>query len=92
MTDGENGADREERDEDREEREDLDDRDDNNDDDSDLLESTLMLVEGFPPDTIISSIAAGDSISVAIAQDRQVYLGHFPSEYFRSIVLSLASC
>lgn len=92
MTDGENGADREERDEDREDREDLDNRDDDDDDDDDLLESTPMLVEGFLPDTTITSIAAGDSISVAITQDRQVYLGHFPSKYFRWIGLSLALC
>lgn len=49
--------------------------DDSDEDDEPLnaLESTPMPVEGFPEGTIITRIAAGDSVSVAVTDQGRVY-------------------
>lgn len=50
-----------------------DEDDDEDDEPLNPLESTPMLVEGFPEGTIITRIAAGDSVSVAVTDTGKVY-------------------
>ncbi|KAG0644543.1 hypothetical protein HOY80DRAFT_939989 [Tuber brumale] len=51
--------------------------DDDSDSDEEVplnpLENTPMLITGFPEGTVITSIAAGDSISIAVTDTGRVY-------------------